>query len=117
MGMFPQGHRYPGVDPRTTPTKNGAALICTRAEADVIPAYIMRKNDAFKLFRRTYVVIGKPIPYESFAYDPDAVGEYGRITGQIFDEICTLGEAFAAEHQAKRSKKAKKSKKKEADHD
>ena len=33
MGMFPQGHRYPQVDPRTTPTKNGAALICTRANA------------------------------------------------------------------------------------
>lgn len=105
MGMFPQGHRYPQVDPRTTPTKNGAALICTRANADVIPTYIMRKNNAFKLFRRTYVIIGKPIPYDSFAYDPEAVGEYGRITDRIFDEICTLGEAFAAEHTRKNKNK------------
>lgn len=114
MGMFPQGHRYPGVDPRTTPTKNGAALICTRAGADVIPTYIMRKNDVFKLFRKTYVIIGKPIPYESFAYDTEAVGEYGRITGMIFDEICTLGETFAAERAKENRKKRKK---KEADHD
>ena len=40
MGIFPQGHRYPAVDPKTTKTKNGAALIATRAEANVIPAYI-----------------------------------------------------------------------------
>lgn len=104
MGMFPQGHRYPGVDPRTTPVKNGAALICTRSEADVIPVFIARKNHTPKLFRRTYIIIGKKIPYESFAYDPDGSGEYARITNIIFDRICALGEEFAAE-RAKNEKK------------
>ena len=115
MGMFPQGHRYAGVDPRTTPTKNGAALICTRAEANVIPTYIMRKNNAFKLFRRTWVVIGEPIPYEELAYNPEESGEYARITGIIFDRICTLGESFTPElgkqmirQEKKRKKQAKK---------
>ena len=107
MGMFPQGHRYPGVDPRTTPTKNGAALICTRAEADVMPVYILRKKHAFKLFRKTYVVIGEKIPYESFGYDPEANGEYPRITGIIFDRICSVGEAFIAERAAKKKRKKK----------
>ena len=101
MGMFPQGHRYPGVDPRTTPVKNGAALICTRCEADVVPVFIARKNHTSKLFRRTYIIIGKKIPFESFAYDPEASGEYARITGIIFDQICTLGEAFAKEQAEK----------------
>jgi len=100
MGMFPQGHRYPGEDPRKTPVKNGAALICTRTEADVVPVFIMRKDHTPKLFRRTYIIIGKKIPYESFGYDPEASGEYARITEMIFDRICTLGEDFAAE-QAK----------------
>ena len=110
MGMFPQGHRYAGVDPRTTPTKNGAALIATRAGADVIPTYIMRKNNAFKLFRRTWVVIGDPIPYEEFAYDPEANGEYARITGIIFDRICALGEGFtpAIGKQMRREEKKRK---------
>ena len=101
MGMFPQGHRYPGVDPRTTPVKNGAALICTRCEADVVPVFIARKNHTSKLFRRTYIIIGKKIPFESFAYDAEASGEYARITGIIFDQICTLGEKFAEEQAEK----------------
>ena len=104
MGIFPQGHRYQGVDPRTTPTKNGAALICARAEADVVPVYIHRKNHTPKMFRKTWIVIGKPIPFEELAYDPEATGEYGRITGVIFDRICALGEEFRAEMEAGRIK-------------
>ena len=65
---------------------------------------------AFKLFRRTYVIIGEPIPFESLGYDPDASGEYARITNIAFDKICTLGEEFEAERRAK--KEAKEGKKK-----
>lgn len=107
MGMFPQGHRYPGVDPRTTPTKNGAALICTKTEADVMPVYIMRKHNAFRLFRKTYVVIGERISYESFNYHAEENGEYPRITGMIFDRICSVGEAFEAERRARKEAKRK----------
>ncbi len=97
MGIFPQGHRYPGENPRETATKNGAALICTRAEADVIPVYIQKKNNTHKLFRKTNVIIGEKIPFEDFGYDPEASGEYARITGIIFDRVCTLGEEFLKE--------------------
>ena len=105
MGIFPQGHRYISVDPRTTPLKNGAALIATRAEADIVPAYIMRKHNRFRLFRKTYVIIGEKIPYASFAYDPDASGEYARITAEIFDRVCTIGENFAKEKEEKKKRK------------
>ena len=108
MGIFPQGHRYPEVDPRTTKTKNGAELIATRAEADIIPAYIARKNNRFKLFRRTYVVLGERIPYESLNYNKDADGEYARITSLIFDKVCVLGEDFESEQKAKKEAKRKK---------
>ncbi|MBQ9112871.1 MAG: 1-acyl-sn-glycerol-3-phosphate acyltransferase [Clostridia bacterium] len=95
LGVFPQGHRYPGVDPRTTKTKNGAALIATRAGADVVPVYIRCKKGKPKLFRRTYVIIGERIPFESFEYDREATGEYARVTDIIFDRVCSLGEAFS----------------------
>ena len=108
MGIFPQGHRYPGVDPRTTKTKNGAALIATRAEADIMPVYIMRKNNTFKIFRKTYVVIGERIPFADLNYDPQADGEYARITAEIFDKVCTLGEAFAEEQAQKKANKKSK---------
>ncbi len=94
LGVFPQGHRYPGEDPRNTQTKNGAALVAARAEADVVPVYIWCKGKKQKLFTKTYVVIGKRIPFESFEYDKDNQGEYTRITGIIFDEVCSLGEDF-----------------------
>ena len=110
MGIFPQGHRYPGEDPRNTKTKNGVALIATKTNADIIPCYIWRKKNKFKLFRRTYVIIGEKIPFESLNYDPDANGEYMRITNIAFDKICALGEEFEAERKAK--KEAKKGKKK-----
>ena len=108
MGIFPQGHRYPEVDPRTTKTKNGAALIATRAEADIIPAYIVRKNNKFKLFRRTYVIIGERISFSELNYNKEADGEYLRITSLVFDKVCTLGEEFEAELKAKKEAKKKK---------
>ena len=107
MGIFPQGHRYPGEDPRNTSTKNGAALICTKTGADIVPAYIMRKNNTPKFFRKTYVIIGEKIPFESLGYDPEATGEYARITNIIFDKVCCLGESFSPPQKNKKAKNKK----------
>ena len=104
MGMFPQGHRHPGKDPRNTPVKNGAGLIAVKAEADVVPVFIYRKNNKPRLFRKTYVLIGDPISYESFGYASGESGEYARITEIIFDRICTLGESFDPKSYKKSSK-------------
>lgn len=94
LGIFPQGHRYPGEDPRATKTKNGAALISVRASAPVVPVYIWRKGKKGGVFRRTYVIIGEKIPFESFEYDKEGTGEYNRMTSIIFDKVCALGEDF-----------------------
>ena len=111
LGIFPQGHRYPGEDPRATKTKNGAALISTKAEADIVPAYIWRKNRAGGIFRRTYVIIGEKIDFESLGYQPEENGEYSRITDVIFDKVCTLGEEFSPEKYKQDKKTARKAKK------
>lgn len=94
LGIFPQGHRYPGQDPRETKTKNGMALIATKCNADIIPVYIHRKRHKFKLFRRTYIVMGELVPFSSLGYNSEESGEYARITNDLFDRICTLGEDF-----------------------
>ncbi len=106
LGIFPQGHRYPEQNPRNTKTKNGAALIATKAEADVVPVYIWRKGNKNGAFRRTYVIIGEKIPFSALEYNKDNAGEYARITDMIFDRICTLGEGFSVE-QYKLQKKNK----------
>lgn len=106
LGIFPQGHRYPGEDPAKTKTKNGMALIACRAEADIMPVYIWRKKNRFKLFRRTYVILGDLIPFESLEYNSEASGEYSRITARAFGDICELGREFdEARKKAKEGKK------------
>ncbi len=104
VGIFPQGHRHPSVAPRGTPTKNGAALICTHAGADLFPIYIWRKGNKPRLFRKTYVIMGKRIPFAELCYESGEQGEYKRITDIVFDRICTLGEKFSPE-QLKEKKK------------
>ena len=105
LGVFPQGHRYPGKDPRKTDTKNGAALIATKTQASVVPAFIWRKKNKGGIFRRTYVIIGKKIPFEEFGYDPEESGAYAKMTNLIFDRVCTLGEDFSKELKRKGKKK------------
>ena len=102
LGIFPQGHRYPGENPRDTKTKNGMALIALRAKADIVPTYIWRKKNRFKLFRRTYIIIGDPISFEELSSGATGNAEYSRITNMVFDRICTLGEEFEAELKTKK---------------
>ena len=108
MGIFPQGHRYKGENPRDTKTKNGVALIATKTHADILPCFIWRKGNRSGLFRRTYIIFGDMIPFESLGYDPDASGEYARITDIVFDKICTLGEEFERERNEKKKKDSAK---------
>ena len=87
VGIFPQGHRYPKVDPRSTPIKNGSGLIISRAECDVVPVYILRKKNTFRLFKKTYVIIGDKIDFATLKGKDNA-----EITNIVFDAICTIGE-------------------------
>ena len=59
----------------------------------VLPVYLKMKDRKWRFFRRVDVIVGKPIPFESFGYDPEASGEYARITGEIYEQICLLDEA------------------------
>ncbi|MBQ8345116.1 MAG: 1-acyl-sn-glycerol-3-phosphate acyltransferase [Clostridia bacterium] len=97
--IFPQGHRYPGVDPRTTKVKNGAALIASRANADILPVYVLRKDNRPKLFGGVTVVIGKPFSLSEIVGETAEGGEYARLSAAIFDRICALGEQARAEQE------------------
>lgn len=92
VGMFPQGTRCPERNPRDCKIKFGAGMIAAHAGATVLPVHIKMKNYKWKFFRRVDVIIGEPIPFERFAYQDGVAGEYARMTGMIYDEICRLGE-------------------------
>lgn len=92
VGMFPQGHRYNKVDPRTTPIKTGAAMIALKAGVPVLPVFIKVKNNRHRIFCKKEIIIGKPIAPEEMGFDPEAPGEYQRVADLLFERVCELGD-------------------------
>ena len=97
VGIFPQGHRMPGVDPRTTKTKNGAGMMVYHAKCPVLPVCIQTKNWKIGLFKRTKVIIGKPISYEEFTFEEGKNSEYAEAAQLIFSRITALIEDNGSE--------------------
>ena len=95
LGIFPQGTRRPGVDPRDTKVRGGVGMIFGHTNANILPIYIHTKDNTAKIFRRRTVIIGKPITPEEIAYVPRQAGEYERISRLVFDRICDLGEEYS----------------------
>jgi 1-acyl-sn-glycerol-3-phosphate acyltransferase len=93
IGIFPQGHRRKGVDPRETEVKSGVGMIVIRAKVTVLPCFIKTKKRKFTPFCRIDVYVGKPIRFEELNYDPEAKGENIRISQYLFDKVCELGES------------------------
>ena len=91
IALFPQGHRYPSVDPSTTPTKNGAGMVAYRSGCDVIPTFIKTAGNKYGLFKKIEIYYGKPIKNSSFGFINGGSEEYKAATDMIFDEILKLG--------------------------
>ena len=92
VGMFPQGHRYNGVDPRTTPIKTGADMIALKAGVPVLPVNIKIKDNKHRFGCRKEIIIGKPITTEEMNLNPDAPGEFQRVADYLFERVCELGD-------------------------
>ncbi len=104
VGIFPQGTRHAGEEPRDTKVRTGVGMIQAYSGADVLPIYIKTKDNRFKFLRRIYVIIGDVITAEEIGKEGRGSAEYQRVSELIFDRICTLGEDF----DRKRAEKKKK---------
>ena len=93
--IFPQGHRYPAVNPETTPVRGGAGLIAYHAGCDIVPVCINIKKGKYGLFRKTEIIYGKPISYSSLGFSEGGRDEYTTATQKVFDEIVKLGDFSA----------------------
>lgn len=91
IAIFPQGHRYPAVNPAETPIKNGAAMLTYRSRCDVIPVCIKTKNFKYSFLRRKEIIFGKPIPYSAFGFTNGGSEEYKDAANRIFAEVIRLG--------------------------
>lgn len=98
--IFPQGTRYPGVDPRTTEPKSGVGMIAYHTKAPVVPVYIKTKKRHVLPFHRTEIICGDPILFDELGFESGGRGEYARASGIIFGKICELSDE-AHENDAK----------------
>ena len=91
VGIYPQGHRYGGIHPADSDVKGGIGFILTKKRVPVLPVAIQTKNFKVRLFRKTKVIIGKPIMFDEF---PEVSGKrndlYNEISSAVFSNICGL---------------------------
>ena len=91
LSIFPQGHRYPSVDPSATPIKNGVGMVAYRSHCDVIPVFIKTKGNKYGIFKRVEIFYGKPIKNSAFGFTTGGSNEYEAAANIIFDSILELG--------------------------
>ena len=91
VSIFPQGHRYPAVDPSTTPVKSGAGMVAYRSGCDVIPVFIKTKGNKYGIFKKTEIFYGSPIKNANLGFKNGGKEEYDVATEIIFGEILKLG--------------------------
>ena len=101
VGIFPQGHRNVGVNPRETEIHHGIGMIANRTQATILPCYLCMKDYKYKFGRRLDIVIGKPMSHEEYSAGLSGTAEYTAITEKVFDRICSLGEEFLEKEQRK----------------
>jgi len=93
IGMFPQGTRRRGQNPEDTPVKNGIGLICSKSKAQVLPVFILSKNNEARFLRPVKIIIGKPVKYEEYTQNGANSTDITYITKYLFDKVCELGKS------------------------
>jgi len=94
VGIFPQGTRRPGLDPKTTEAKDGVAMLSYRTKCTVLPAFIKTKKRKLRPFSKATVIIGKPITFEELGMEDGTPSEYKKATERIFGDICALEDSI-----------------------
>lgn len=89
-GIFPQGTRRGGLDPRTTEIRPGIGMVAYHAKVPVVPILLESKRMKTQIFRKNRVVIGKPIEVGELGFESGGSAEYARAARYIFDRICDL---------------------------
>ncbi len=98
IGIFPQGTRNPGLDPRTTKVHGGIGLFAKHTGADVLPVFIKTAGNKTRAFHRTEVIFGKVIPNAELGFADGGRDEYMRAATLIFERVCLLGDGDSHEN-------------------
>lgn len=98
VAVFPQGHRFPGVNPADTPVHNGIGMIAAHTGRPVVPVCVKLHRQRYSLFHRAEVIIGPPLLY-SDAVPEGAKGSaaYTQASETFFRACCALGGYYPTE--------------------
>ena len=91
VAIFPQGHRYPAVDPGTTEVKSGVSMIAYRSKCNILPVFIQVKENKYRILRRINVIFGKPIQNCDLQLSCAGKESYDRAAKLIFSKVIELG--------------------------
>ncbi len=86
IGIFPQGTRMRRVEPQPEQAMPGIALIGSQTNAPMLPVSIITKRRMPGFFRKTYLIIGKPVPPEE--YLGNGVKTKKETAAFIFSKVC-----------------------------
>ena len=95
LSIFPQGHRFPGVDPAKTPIHHGAGLIAYHSGCDVLPVCIKIKGGRYGFLKRVEVIFGKVIKNSDLGFENGGTAEYRAATEKIFNAVVKMGDYSA----------------------
>ncbi len=90
VGIFPQGKRYRGAEPKDTAVKTGVGMIVYRSGCDVLPVSIKTKKYKIALFRKVYIKVGETIKNCELKPESGNKSEYERVSGYVFEKILEL---------------------------
>lgn len=91
VGIFPQGTRMPGIDPKDAKVKSGIGLIAAKSGVDILPVCIKSKSGKTQFLKKNYLVIGKLIKSEELDIENNGGTDgHQRIAEHIFTEVTRL---------------------------
>lgn len=90
VGIFPQGHRHGGEDPRETEIKAGVGFIAYHTRASIIPVFLENDKMKTKMFKKNTVTFGKPISFDELGFTKGGRDEYMNASKTIFRHICAI---------------------------
>ncbi len=90
VGIFPQGHRHGGEDPRETEIKAGVGFIAYHTKASIVPVFLENDKMKTRMFKKNTVTFGKPITFDELGFTKGGRDEYMNASKTIFRHICAI---------------------------
>ena len=90
IGIFPQGHRYGGVDPRETEVKSGVGMIAYHTKASVVPVFLDSRRGKTRILQKNIVTFGRPVSFEELSFNKGGMTEYTEASRIVFRHRCAL---------------------------